>query len=250
MSLEVLLLSNDLALLNTIRRVCDDSSIVMRLAADAVEAEGMLSKGKFDGVIVDCDEIPGSVSVIQNLRKGASNRSAVAFVIRNGHAITVRNAFEAGANFVLDKPVNVDRATRCMRAAHGLLIRERRRYFRVPVDFPVELSFGDGVMIEAKVTNLSEGGISVRSPHALSKAPVKVSFFLPGTKTKIEAKAEVSWTAGDSCQGGVRFIYMSDSMQQEVAIWLNRALQEVDPVLLMNVNRGWAKMKNAESNQT
>jgi DNA helicase TIP49 (TBP-interacting protein) len=37
-------------------------------------------------------------------------------------------------------------------------------------------------------------------------------------------------------------------MQQELAIWLNRALQEVDPVLLMNANRGWAKLKNAEPN--
>lgn len=248
MAVEVLLLSNDLALLNTIRRVCDDTAIAMSLASDPVEAEQMLRKGKFDGIILDCDEIPGAVPLLQNLRKGASNRSAVAFVIRNGHDITFRSAFEAGANFVLDKPVNMDRATRCMRAAHGLLIRERRRYFRVPVDIPVELTFSDGDIIRANISNLSEGGMSIHSPRTLPRNSVKVSFNLPNTATRVEVKAEVSWANG--AKGGIHFIYMTNSVQQELAMWLNSALQEVDPVMLMNANRGWAKMKSTETPQT
>src|SRR5512146_611805 len=138
MSIEVLLLSSDLALLNVIRRVCDESDVALQLATDSEEAEEMLARSKFDGLVVDCDDVAGSANVLQNLRKGTSNRSAVVFVIRSGRGMTVRNAFEIGANFVLDKPVNTDAATRCIRAAHGLLVRERRRYFRVPVEIPVD----------------------------------------------------------------------------------------------------------------
>ncbi len=241
MSVEVLLLSNDLALLNTIRRVCDETGLAMRLASDAAEADEMLARSKFDGFVVDCDEVPEASSVVQKLRKGASNRSAVVFAIRNGHGVTVRNAFELGANFVLDKPVNVERASRCMRAAHGLLIRERRRYFRVPVEIPVELVFGDGEVMEATIANLSEGGMSIRSPRPLPRTAVKISFTLPNTKIRIEAKAEVSWTVGSSDRGGIHFIYMADNMQQELLIWLNNALQEIDSVLLFNANRASAR---------
>jgi DNA-binding response OmpR family regulator len=110
MSVEVLLLSRDLALLNVMRRVCDEAGIALQLATDAPEAEDMLARAKFDGLVADCDDVPSATTVIQNLRKGASNRSAVVFAIRNCAGITVRDAFEIGANFVLDKPVNVDRA--------------------------------------------------------------------------------------------------------------------------------------------
>lgn len=242
MSVEVLLLSRDLSLLNVIRRVCDETNVSLQLSTDAPEAEDMLARRKFDGFIVDCDDVPDSGKVVQNLRKGSSNRSAVVFVIRSGSGISVRNAFEVGANFVLDKPVNIDRASRCIRAAHGLLVRERRRYFRVPVEIPVTLTFGDGNIIEAVIANLSEGGMSIRSPQAIpSRANAKVAFTLPDTNTKIEAKGEVSWTVDSADRGGIHFIYMTDAIQQELLIWLNTELQRVDPVLLMQANRGWGK---------
>ncbi len=239
MSIEVLLLSSDLALLNVIRRVCDESDIALQLATDREEADQMLARSKFDGLVVDCDDVPGAVELLTNLRKGTSNRSAVVFIIRSGRGVTVRNAFEIGANFVLDKPVDVDSANRCIRAAHGLLLRERRRYFRLPVEIPVNITFPEGKVVAATITNLSEGGLSIRSPQPLpGRTTVKVSFVLPETNSKIEAKGEITWLIGSNECGGVHFIYMTDAMQQELLMWLNAELQRVDPVLLLNANRG------------
>lgn len=242
MSVAVLLLSGDLALLNVIRHVCDEAGISLQLATDASETEEMLRSSKFDGFIADCDDIPEGAAVVQNLRKGASNRSAVVFVIRGGNGITVRSAFEIGANFVLDKPVNIERATRCIRAAHGLLVRERRRYFRVPVDIPVELTFSDGNVIAATIANLSEGGMSIRSPQPVpGRTSVKIAFTLPETTTRLEIKGEVSWMLGSADRCGIHFIYMSDASQRDLTMWLNSELQRVDPVLLFSANRGWMK---------
>lgn len=243
MSVEVLLLTRDLSLVNVVRRVCDDGGIVVHCANEAAEAEDMLGRRKFDGLIADCDEIPSSISLLKKLRKGVSNRSAIVFAIRNGSGISTREAFENGANFVLDKPVNVDRASRCLRAAHGLLIRERRRYFRVPAEIPVDLTFSDGAVKSAVIANISEGGMSVRSIDPIpSRTTVKFSFVLPGTRTKIDAKGEVSWTlTSPAHRSGVHFIYLSDDAQRELAMWLNSELQSADPALLFSINRAWNK---------
>ncbi len=246
MSIEVLLLSSDLALLNVVRRVCDESDVALQLATDSQEAEQMLARSKFDGIVADCDDVPEATKLVRDVRKGGSNRSAVVFVIRSGRGITVRNAFEIGANFVLDKPVAADSATRCMRAAHGLLLRERRRYFRLPVEIPVELTLGDGKIIDATISNLSEGGMSIRASQPLpGRTSVKVAFNLPNTRTKIDARGEITWMLDSSDQGGVHFIYMNDATQQELLMWLNAELQRVDPALLMDANRGWGKKQSA-----
>jgi len=242
MSVEVLLLSQDDALLQLIRRVCEEAGISLELASDAPEASDMLARRRFDGLIVDCDAVPDASGVIVDLRKGSSNRSAVVFLIRNGTGLTVRSAFEMGANFVLDKPVTAERATRCFRAAQGLLARERRRYFRVPVDILVDFTLRDGSTVCATIANLSEGGISIRGELALpEQAKVKISFRLPGHSKKIEAKGEVAWTLAPNDRSGVQFTYMSDETQRELAMWLNAELQRVDPVLLLNANRGCLK---------
>ncbi len=243
MSVEILLLSSDLALLNVVRRVCDEAGMALQLATDAPEAEEMLARAKFDGLIVDCDDVPAAAAVIQNLRKGVSNRSAVVFAVRNCAGTTVRHAFELGANFVLDKPVNVERATRCMRAAQGLLIRERRRYFRVPVEIPVELSFADGKTVSATIANLSEGGMSLRTALPIPRGTVKFSFTLPDTRIKVEGKGEVSWALAPNDRAGIHFVYLPDATERELIIWLNAELQRVDPVLLFKANRDWGKTK-------
>lgn len=244
MSVEVLLLSRDLALLNVVRRVCDEAGISLKLATDAPEAEEMLARAKFDGVIADCDDVPSATTVVQNLRKGISNRSAIVFAIRNCVGISVRNAFELGANFVLDKPVNIERATRCVRAAQGLLVRERRRYFRVPAEIPVTLNFGDGNPVNATIANISEGGMSVRTAAPIpTRATVRFSFFLPDTKIKVEAKGEVAWSLSPNNRAGIHFVYLPESTQKELLMWINAELQRADPVLLLKANRGWAKTK-------
>ncbi len=247
MAVEILLLSHDLALLNVVRRVCDDAGIALQLATDAPEAEEMLSRAKFDGVIADCDDVPAAVSVIQNLRKGASNRTAIVFAVRNCAGTTVRNAFEIGANFVLDKPVNVDRAARCVRAAQGLLVRERRRYFRVPVEIPVELNFGGGNSVSAAISNLSEGGMSLRTSVPIPRTSVKFSFNLPDTHIKIEGKGEVSWALAPNERAGIHFVYLPEATEKELIVWLNAELQRADPMRLFQVNRGWANTKDSSA---
>src|SRR5436305_8356178 len=97
--------------------------------------------------------------MMRELRKGSSNRMAIVFAIT--HGTSIHAAFDMGANFVLEKPVTPERAARSLRAAHGLMMRERRRYLRQSVNLPAVLS-ANGAATQAAILDVSEGGVSVR----------------------------------------------------------------------------------------
>ena len=54
---------------------------------------------------MDCDDLKGALSVLESLRKSASNKNSVTFAILNG-STTTQQAFQMGANFVLQKPIS------------------------------------------------------------------------------------------------------------------------------------------------
>src|SRR5947209_4787096 len=127
--LQGLLLSRDHELIRTIRRAMEMVSIELEAVTDPEKASALLTTKKFDTFLCDCDDVHSGCQVIQRLRGGKSNKKAIVSAITNG-ITTVKQAYEMGANFVLDKPVSLERAAKNLRAAHGLIMRERRRYFR------------------------------------------------------------------------------------------------------------------------
>jgi PilZ domain len=153
------------------------------------------------------------------LRRTASNRNSVTFAILNGHTST-REAFQMGANFVLQKPVSAVSATRCFGAAIGLMSRERRRYFRHPVEIPTTLVFGEGQHLKATATNLSEGGMAVFFRGKLPKGGLSnVAFRLPGGEIPLEPKAQIAWIDG-SGRAGLRFIELPAKIRDQLDSWL------------------------------
>ena len=159
--LHALLLSADAEAVRILRRVMEDLKIGADAANGSDRALDLLNKRKFDAVIIDCDDTPGAPAVLRHLRTSASNKRAMAFAIINGKT-TVRQAFDLGANFVIDKPLTVDRVQRSFRAAHGLMMRERRRYFRNALDSMAQITTSDGRPVRGTLINLSEGGMSLK----------------------------------------------------------------------------------------
>ena len=139
----------------------------------------ILRTEKFDAVIVDCDDLDGGVRVLEGLRKAPSNKNSVTFAILNG-TTTTQQAFQMGANFVLQKPISTLNATRCFSATVNFMIREQRRYFRHPVEIPATLEFGEGQKLKATITNISEGGMAIFFGGKFPLGSVSANFKLPG----------------------------------------------------------------------
>src|SRR5580698_7004666 len=128
MTLESLLLSRDIEVVRILRPTLEKLSIQVEICHEAKHAREILDAGKFDAVIVDCDDIQGGIELLQGVRGSASNQNAVTFAVLNGKRTTTQQAFGMGVNFVLQKPISGLNASRCFHAALSFMERERRRY--------------------------------------------------------------------------------------------------------------------------
>ena len=73
-------------------------------------------------------------NVLQQVRGSASNRNAVTFAI-TGNSAETEYALRAGST-LRSRPLTFDSIRRTLNAAYGLIVRERRRYFRYPISVP------------------------------------------------------------------------------------------------------------------
>src|SRR5258706_3692704 len=168
MTLEALLISKDAALLGVLRPTLEKLSVSVEVCSALKTGGEMLRKRKFDAAIVDCDDLQGGVELLTSLRNSQSNGSSVAFAVLNG-STTTQQAFQIGANFVLQKPLTPLNATRCFNAALNFMVRERRRYFRHPVEMAVRINLPEGPELSGTTTNLSEGGMAIRVSGRIPK---------------------------------------------------------------------------------
>jgi CheY-like chemotaxis protein len=228
MNLESLLIVEDAALLAVLRPTLEKIAVNVQVCGDLKRANDLLAKCKFDAVVVDCDDLQGGVDLLSGLRKTQSNARSVAFAVLNGKTST-QEAFQFGANFVLQKPLTPLNATRCFNAALNFMVRERRRYYRYPVEMAVRIIVPNIPELNATSTNVSEGGMALRLVGKLPKdAKVKLQFSLPGCNTSLELKGEIAWADGMG-HAGIRFVEVPQSSQYQLEKWLTDRMQNEMP---------------------
>lgn len=228
MKLESLIISRDAALLGVLQPTLEKISVGIEVCPESQPGVDVLAKRKFDAVIIDCDDLRGGVDVLRDLRKTPSNSKSVAFAVLNGKT-TTQEAFQWGANFVLQKPLTPLHAARCFNAALNFMVRERRRYFRYPVEISVRLGVPGNPEVTATATNLSEGGMAIRIDSQLVKdAVAQLRFTLPASNTSLELKGQIAWADGTG-HAGIRFVEVPQSSQYQLDKWLTDRLQNEMP---------------------
>jgi len=214
MNLESLLVCRDAEVVGVLRPTLERLSIGVEVSSAAKSGAEILFASKFDAVLVDCDDLPGGVDILRDLRRTPSNKTSVSCAILNGRT-TIQEAFEMGANFVLQKPVTTAGTLRCFHTALSFMVREKRRYFRCPVEIPVNLFFNQGEELKGTVTNLSEGGMAIRFEGELARDAIsKAQFLLPGARARLEPKGEVAWADGRG-GAGIEFVEVRDSCREQ-----------------------------------
>jgi len=226
--LESLLLSRDAEVFRVLRPTLEKLSIDIEVCQEAKHASEILISEKFDAVIVDCDDLPGGVAVLEGLRTTPTNKNCVTFAIVNGKKTTTQEAFGMGVNFVLHKPLSALNATRCFNAALNSMLRERRRYFRHPIKMPVSITLG-AKELKATSTNISEGGIAVLLHQALDKdSTPRLQFTLPGTSHALDVETVIAW-ADLKGYVGLRFLRVEQASQELLEGWLNEQMEQQIP---------------------
>jgi DNA-binding NarL/FixJ family response regulator len=228
MNLDSLIVSRDEALTSVLNVALDKISVRLQICGELQPARDLLAKSKFDAVIIDCDDLQNGADLLKSLRQTQGNGKAVSFAVLNGKT-TTQQAFEWGANFVLQKPLSALHASRCFNAALNFMVRECRRYFRHPVDIPLRIGLPNNQEMTATATNLSEGGMAIRVLGKLSKETQgQFRFALPSANISLELKGEVAWADGTG-HAGIRFIDVPQTSQYQLEKWLTDRLQEEMP---------------------
>ncbi len=228
MNLDSLLISGDADLLGVLRPALENVSVDVQVCAGSKPGNDLLAKRKYDAVIIDCDDLEDGVGLLQTLRQTQSNAKTVAFAVVNGKT-TTQEAFQSGANFVLQKPLTPLHATRCLNAALNFMLREQRRYYRHPVEIPLRIAVAPDQELTATTTNVSEGGMAVRVVGKLPQgAAVQLRFTLPGVNISLELKGQIAWADGTG-HAGIRFLEIPQSSQYQIEKWLTDHLQKEIP---------------------
>jgi hypothetical protein len=182
--------------------------------------------------MVDCAGLEEAGQLLEELRHSPSNYNAVAFAIASDqhHA---QLAATAGANFVIERASLATSLDQTLRVAFGMIFRERRRYFRCPLDEFISVRRHGGLMWRGKLVNLSEGGAAVSIDLNLVPCElVWLKFCLPNSTSQIDVEAEVCWTTGQTLKG-FAFKAIAEPHRNELQNWLSEELEKRLPADLL-----------------
>ena len=214
--LELLLVSNDYATLTAVSGGVKKFGAKFALVPTAEAGWEYLERKKIDGVFVDT-QVAGAIEMIEAVRRGPSNAKAAIFAcVKSSRETTI--ALNAGANFVLKSPLTIDNVALHITIAKEIMLRERRRYFRHPVNRPVTLRDGGAEQL-GRVTNLSEGGMAVRGSKPLKKAAGVEFEFELGLGAELHGKGLVAWTSSEG-MAGILFQTLHGMGRGHLEAWL------------------------------
>ena len=219
MSLQCLLLTQDPNVLKATKATFDELGLELLMRKDAASAGELSARRHLDGFVIDCDDVAGGIEVLSSIRRNRANKRPVVILVVNGRT-SISEAFELGANFVISKPVEDGRIRTVLDLALPKMEREHRRYFRYQVTLSVELELSTGESHLAKASNISEGGLAMRTSTPLPEEAIYVQFDLPGTTPeKFRARAIVVWTSNSVA--GLQFIHVESQCRESFEAWLN-----------------------------
>jgi len=194
---------------------------------DAASAGLLLKRRKFDAVIVDLQLGDQSGLLLDEVRLSVSNRTAVSFGIGDNDAEATA-AFRKKSQFVFERPLSPQSIRKTLKPAYGLILRERRRYFRCPVSIPVVIQRECGDDIRCNSVNISTGGMALSTDIPLAPGEgVRIQFTLPDHETPFLTGSTLCWAKTGHL--GVRFVSMSDEHKSELQVWLSQKLEETLP---------------------
>jgi CheY-like chemotaxis protein len=222
--ISVLLVSRDSTDIGLVTEAMSKFGISVTRSGE-MEALELVRCQKFDAAVVDFD-VPFAGMILDQLRTSASSKTAVTFAIVNSKSGT-SSASKVGASFLLQKPLSPELVYRTLQAAYGMILQERRRYFRCPIIVPVTLHQATSTQqISGHTVNVSQSGLALSTPVALNPGTlVSMHFKLPQLACAIAAEGVVRWYRESNA--GILFLALDPGSHSELCEWLSKRLEAV-----------------------
>jgi DNA-binding NarL/FixJ family response regulator len=232
MPLAALIVCRDDNAVQVLHQVLASRGIEAEHCDDAEIAAARLAEQRYAMLILDCEEEAAALNLLITTRESAVNKAALVVAMVDARN-EIRDLFERGVNFLMYKPVSVERADECLHAAWSLLPRDQRRKERIHVSTQASITFATTEDSPVPLLNVSEDGISI---HSQNKMPppcrVYFQFTLPGQPVAVRLSAEVIWQDWRG-RVGLHFAHVPQASRKILDDWLrknpNRAREKNKP---------------------
>jgi len=224
--LDGLLFTSDTQVLCVMNQILATFAIETEVCNELVSALDAVTHRRLDAVIVDWDGAFDPTLIVRAARKSSPNSNSTIVAMVNGHSET--HALLVGANFMIHKPTDIEHARRCMRAAYGTMLQNRRRAARVPVDIAIVARVAGFREVQAKINDLSIGGLALHCSRSLPiNREVLTQFSLPGVTGVIHATGRIV-NANDTGRAGVHFSFVPEEQCNLLEGWLAVELAKLE----------------------
>ena len=225
---KALIVSEDAVTTQLLAGAMKELALSVEVCGKIADALDRVNHSKLEAAVIDLSLGNEAILFLERVRASASNRTAITFAITNNSAQTAA-ALKGGSGFTLQKPLTIESIRHTFKAAYGLIVRERRRYFRYPISVPAAAARKGQSEIFGKTINISEKGMALSTSTPLTPgAELKVQFSLPDPRLDLTADCKVCWH-DDKGQVGLLFVFMASNLASELQAWLARKLEEQLP---------------------
>jgi two-component system, NtrC family, response regulator AtoC len=155
--------------------------------------------------------------IIKALERTAGQRTMAAEQLGISRRTLSRKLKEYNINFAPGEKV----------ASLSVISNEQQKFFRARVEIPVRVKSSQGEEIDVQGVNLSTGGMGLdglKEPLRFAGL-MEVSFMLPESDIRFEAKARLMWV-GDEGRVGIRFAVIEPALFEQLQRWTNRKMKD------------------------
>ncbi len=217
--MRALLLTADDDIRKTFEALFSDIKIIVQCCSDTATAETQIFSHKFETVVLDFDTFPGALPGRERLQQNRANKNVVIFAVATGEAR--RKAVEYGASFIFDRPINPSRIAQVLRTAYGLMLRDRREYFRLPVELNVSIRRKSGEIVNCKTINVSRNGMAMSTPGTFEAGEdVEINLRIEDVALSVLGIGKIIWDDRHG-KAGAAFHCKSPEQQSSFSSWLD-----------------------------
>ncbi len=190
--LKGVLFTTDAQVLSVMNQVLDNFEIDTEVCLESASVLNAVTTMKFDTLIMDWIGTYESTRILNAMRNSEQNAKSTVLALVRGDR-EMQAATQAGANFIVYKPMNVDQATRFVRAAYGNMLLQRRRATRCEVDIPVVANILGAGPVKGRIINVSVRGLAFLCDDDVKvDQQLAIALTLPGSAALIHVTGKVA----------------------------------------------------------
>ena len=228
---KILVVEDDEQMLRLLGEVLAQMGAEPCCEGSSVRAAELAEREKYDGVFLDwkMPELDG-LELAQRIRQSKMNPNCPIVMITGiTEPGALKNSFQAGINFFLQKPVTIQQVRHLLNVTRGMMLEERRRYQRISVQTEIRCKWDDRE-VTGESLNLSVSGILVKFDQAPPReTEVHMEFKLPGDPRPFDIVARVARLTSDGHHAGLQFVEISPEQRQRLLDFSDRALGTFRP---------------------